>query len=86
MKKDNLLLILLLLAIGVIVWLSLRKKEDAKINYEPLQEMLKESEQRFFNAVNEIKHNQIKYEKDSTFIYSADRDQRDSIRSIHNPR
>lgn len=86
MKKDSLILIALGLVIAWNVWLSLPKKEDDKVNYELFQEFYKQSKRRMADFDKQVIKINKQYEKDSIFIYNASDKQRDSLRSIYNPR
>lgn len=75
---------------GVILWnllLSLPKKEESNdINFQMLQQIHQENQRRFHRYELQIKSLQDEIDQDSIIVYSASRDERDSLRSIYNPR
>ena len=75
---------------GVIVWnvlLSLPKDEiNDSINYQLLQELHHENERRFQKYELQVKSLKDEIRNDSVIVYTATRSERDSLRSIYNPR
>jgi predicted negative regulator of RcsB-dependent stress response len=81
MKKENVLFVLILVLIGWNVWLSLPKKDNDSINYELFQELYKQSKRRMADFDKQVIKFNEQYEKDSIFVYSASRHERDSMRA-----
>lgn len=85
--KNNITLIVIA---ALIIWnivLSLPKKEnDDTTNFELLQELHKQNERDFQEFELQIRNLTNEIKNDCTFVYSASRSERDSLRDILNPR
>ena len=83
---NDLLTFLLIGGIVWLIWFRPNNNQESPIDYEELKEIHLVNERRFLRFENTIKGLDHEIEKDSVIVYSASRDERDSLRAIYNPR
>jgi hypothetical protein len=90
MIPQNKINIILATGIVIIILLLLLRNEKTTqtqpINYELLDYVYKETRADIEKLKSQIKNRENEITKDSLITFSSDRNHRDSLRAIHNPR